>query len=452
MRKNTRLGLYIIAVATMFAACKKSDPATVVPVIPPVVDTTSTPIPSPAKETFESGNKAEYASSSITLSTGKWNFTDAVVGNSTDDSKNGAKSARIQQNGRIGMNFDIVGGVFRVVISSGTYGTDGPSSWQLWASTNSGYSYSQMGSTITTSSPVLKTDTIVISAVGKVRLSIRKVSGAANRLNIDDIEAILTSGPLAPDFSDNNNMLMGNPSNATQSVLDFSNYYMNKIYYSVSYNSELGKPNWVSWHLNAADQGSTPRQDDFREDDALPSTWYHVTNLSYTGSGFDRGHSCPSNDRTSSVEANSSTFLMTNMIPQAPNNNQGPWAKLEDSCNRLVTTQGKELYIICGSYGVGGVGNNGFLNDIDNSKVSVPAYTWKIVVVMTNSNNDLSRVDNNTRVIAVVIPNDNSVGITTSWKSFRVNVDAIETATGYNLLSNVPEAVQAVIESRTDNL
>ncbi|WP_255412675.1 DNA/RNA non-specific endonuclease [Chitinophaga sp. S165] len=39
---------------------------------------------------------------------------------------------------------------------------------------------------------------------------------------------------------------------------------------------------------------------------------------------MDRGHNCPSADRTSTT-ANSSTFLMTNMIPQAPQNNQQTW-------------------------------------------------------------------------------------------------------------------------------
>jgi endonuclease G len=170
-----------------------------------------------------------------------------------------------------------------------------------------------------------------------------------------------------------------------------------------------------------------------------------------------RGHSCPSNDRTLTVPANSSTFLMTNIIPQAANLNQGPWAKLEDSCNRLVTTQGKEVYIICGSYGVGGTGNNGLLNDIDNGHISVPAYCWKVVVVLSNGNNDLSRVNNGTRVIAVIMPNDNAIGIGTSWKNFRVSVNDIEaqiqsTGNSIHLLSNLPAAVQSALKSQVDNL
>jgi endonuclease G len=448
--KNIRLSLYIFTAILVIASCKKSDPGPA-PVDPVVTDTTSNPISSPAKETFESGSKDIYNDSTIILSTGKWSFSNAVIGTSAEDRKNGTKSARIQENGKLNMNFDVVGGVYRIAVSSGVYGSDGPGSWQLWKSTNSGYSYSQVGTGIITSGATLQSDTIIVSAVSKVRFSIRKTPGSG-RINIDDIDFMLTSGPLAPNFTDDNHMLLGNPSNATGSVLDENNYYMGKPYYSLSYNKTLGRANWVSWHLSMADIGTTQRQDDFREDPSLPDSWYHVSNASYTGSGFDRGHECPSNDRTLTVEANSSTFLMTNIIPQAPNVNQGPWQKFEDSCNRLVTTLGKEVYIICGSYGVGGTGNNGALNDIDNGRISVPAFLWKIAVVLPNGSSDLSRINNATRVIAVIIPNNNAVGITTNWKGYRVSVHDIELATGYNLLSNVPDAVQQAIEYTVDNL
>ncbi|OUJ70282.1 hypothetical protein BXP70_24615 [Hymenobacter crusticola] len=50
----------------------------------------------------------------------------------------------------------------------------------------------------------------------------------------------------------------------------------------------------------------------------LPAGWYRVTTNSYTGSGFDRRQNCPSANRTNSVEDNSATFLLNNIMPQAP--------------------------------------------------------------------------------------------------------------------------------------
>src|SRR6188472_2056823 len=102
MMKNIRLSLYIITAVFTIASCKKSDPGTE-PVNPTPTDTTSNPISSPAKETFESGVKNDYNDSTIALSTGKWSFSNAVVGTTTDDRKNGTKSARIDGTGRLNM-------------------------------------------------------------------------------------------------------------------------------------------------------------------------------------------------------------------------------------------------------------------------------------------------------------------------------------------------------------
>ena len=241
-----------------------------------------------------------------------------------------------------------------------------------------------------------------------------------------------------------NNLAMGNPSGAGTS---YSNYLVTKPQYAMSYNSYRGTPNWVSWHLSSAWLGSAPRQDDFRADNSLPSNFYKVTSSDYTGSGFDRGHNCPSADRTLTVTDNSATFLMSNMIPQAPNNNQKTWANLENYCRTLVS-QGNELYVIMGSYGTGGDGSAGYKTTIAGGKVTVPNRIWKVIVVLPVGTSDPSRVTTSTRVIAIDTPNSNTIN--TNWGTYRTTVDALEAKMGYNLLSNVSSTVQSVIEARVD--
>lgn len=256
--------------------------------------------------------------------------------------------------------------------------------------------------------------------------------------------------PVAPPTeATDSTLVMGNPSNASVNIADIGNYLLKEGYYSVSYNRDRGIANWVSWHVVVTDFGSTPRQDNFRANTALPAGWYQVSANSYLSSGFDRGHMCPSSDRTSSVDANSSTFLMTNMIPQAPNNNQITWGNLEDYCRTLVQG-GSELYIIAGAYGEGGTGANGLATTLDNGRVTVPANVWKVVVVLPNGSNDLSRVSNSTRVISVIMPNDNTIN--NDWRTYRTSVDFIEQETGYDILSKVSSAIQNVIEAKVDNL
>lgn len=250
-------------------------------------------------------------------------------------------------------------------------------------------------------------------------------------------------------------LTMGNPSNAVANTTSPSNYLMVKPQYALSYNNSTRIPNWVSWQLNKAWLGNTQRANDFRPDTTLPSGWYQVTTSDYNNSGFDRGHMSPSADRTDSVANNSATFLMTNMIPQAPDNNQGVWANLENYSRDLVTKQNKELYILSGGYGTCGTGSAGSKCSIPavtspSNTITIPARTWKVIVVLDTPGTGVSGVTTNTRVIAVDIPNAQGVR-SDDWRKYRVSVDTLEQKTGYDFLSAIPTNIQSVIEAKVDN-
>ncbi len=243
--------------------------------------------------------------------------------------------------------------------------------------------------------------------------------------------------------------VLGNPSNAVADINSPNDYLIERAQYVLSYSREKGEPNWVAWHLDSTWIGSAPRQNNYRADSSLPPGWYQVEPYDYSGSGFDRGHNCPSGDRTSTVTDNSATFRMTNMLPQAPDNNQGPWEFLESYC-RTLANRGYEMYIYMGGAGSGGSGVNGGVTDtLANGHVVVPAYTWKVVLVLPNGTNDLSRIDINTRVFAVIMPNTQGIR-TDPWQKYLATVDQVEALTGYDFFSNVSPDVQAVIESRID--
>jgi endonuclease G, mitochondrial len=277
-----------------------------------------------------------------------------------------------------------------------------------------------------------------------------KLSGGTNRINVDDfiVNSSDSGSGGGGTATDNSNLLLGNPSSATTSITNFDNYLYDHGYYIESYNRDRSEPNWVSWYVGSTSLGSQDRANDFRNDPNLPTGWYEVQSTSYSGSGFDRGHNCPSGDRTSTLAANEETFLMDNMIPQAPNNNEQTWANLEEYGRSLVTA-GDEIYVIMGSYGSGGTGSNGTATTLDSGKVVVPSNVWKVIVVLPNGNNDLSRITASTRVIAVNTPNINTIN--SDWTQYITTVKAIETATGYTLLSNVPANIRTVLENEKDS-
>lgn len=244
---------------------------------------------------------------------------------------------------------------------------------------------------------------------------------------------------------DEDPLLLGNPSGATADILNENNYLMIKPQYTLSYNRGANTANWTGWRVDTNWLGTTPRQNDFRPDDTLPAGWYRVTPADYSEPVYDRGHLCPSADRTNSVPNNSATFLMTNMMPQLPANNQGPWNDFENYLRGIVS-QGNEIYQFTGP--VGNIGTIGSTT-VPSQRVRVPQFTWKVVLILPNGANDLARVTRGTRAFGIIVSNQPPIS-GNAWRTYRVTVDAIENLTGFNFFSNVPKNTQELIEKKRD--
>lgn len=261
-----------------------------------------------------------------------------------------------------------------------------------------------------------------------------------------------------PADAENAALYFGNPSGAVKDVNHPENYLIVHPQYTMSYNAEKYIPNWVCWHLELSDTGDADRSDDFRPDEDIPGQWYAVkkADYQYTKYGFDRGHVCPSADRTSSAENNSMTFLMSNMIPQSPDCNRVVWKDFEAYERNLAKESGKEVYIVAGPDGVGGTSGTGTWESIEmltsgkpnGKKITVPAYCWKIALILDEGDGDISRVTKDTPVIALYMPNAMGIGKNGSWEQYLVSVDYIEDKTGYDFLSSIPDSIENVIESR----
>lgn len=264
-------------------------------------------------------------------------------------------------------------------------------------------------------------------------------------LSVSVFPSISTSAPVTPAPAVSVHMALGNPSNATPSLANEDNFLMVKPLFVISYNKSKGGPNWVSWHIDSSELGTFARPGSpFFSDTALPAAWRITKNdYHFAETGMDRGHMCPSADRSHSVANMKATFVMSNMLPQSANLNRHVWASLEDYGRRLVNDQGKEVYIIAG-----GVGSKGMIK----GKVNIPTATWKIIVVIDAGENDLSRINKNTRVIAVKMPNNLDLESSTPWPTFMTTVDKIEEETGYDFLSNLPTSIQKVIEAKEDTI
>jgi len=291
---------------------------------------------------------------------------------------------------------------------------------------------------------------------------VRKLDGGSNRIDVDDVSIADYSGggggggggtDAGTDSGGGGggsggsgagvsvHTTLGLPSNASSS--NQNDFLSVKSQYVLAYNGSRKIPNWVSWELNTSYLGTVDRSDNFRVDDTFPSNISQAALGDYSGSGYDRGHMCPSGDRTKTTTANGITFYLTNMVPQAGNNNRGPWEKLE-SYSRTLANSGKELFIVSGGIVSGSSKTIG-------AGVVVPDSTFKVVAVLDHVGDGPAEVTTSTRIIAVVMPNDDSeIEMGADWKSFRVSARSIESATNLNFLADVPQSVQDAIETHVD--
>jgi endonuclease G len=206
----------------------------------------------------------------------------------------------------------------------------------------------------------------------------------------------------------------------------------------LSYNPQRRVPNWVAWRLTGADLGEVPRSNHFHEDPLLPEIYPRVLPTDFGGSGFERGHMCPSGDRTASRLANDATFVMSNMQPQVHALNAGPWERLEQF-ERKLAREGKVLYLVAG----------GLFQEPSRrlrTGISVPSASFKVVVSL-HPGQDRPALDHGTKTFAVVMPNDDSIA-RTQWTSHLTTIDEVERQSGYDLLSAVEPGLQEALERR----
>ena len=239
-------------------------------------------------------------------------------------------------------------------------------------------------------------------------------------------------------------MQLGNPTGAIVDTNNHDHYLLQRAVEALDYNDNRGLPNWTSWDLTTNDLGTASRTGSFFDDTNLPANFYHVKDADYTYSGYNRGHMCPSADRTITTNDNRMVFFMSDIIPQTPDNNQGPWARLETYCRALTPTN--ELLIICGPRTFSGARIN------TNGPVLIPDYVWKIIVVVPSGEGPaLSRITTATRVIAVDMPNIQGIR-SVNWTNYLTSVNALQTNTGFTFFTALPAGVANVLRAKIDGV
>lgn len=199
--------------------------------------------------------------------------------------------------------------------------------------------------------------------------------------------------------------------------------------FRLSFNPDNHTPNWVGWELLGSEtDGPHSRTNQFWQDESVkgcPATG------DYTRSGFDRGHMCPAADQKWSQQAMSDCFVLTNICPQDGALNRGAWQTLEKK-ERLWAKRDSALVIIAGP-----IYEASDTRRIGATGVRVPSAFFKVICA--------PYIDS-PRAIGFVYPNMTAPG---NMQQYVMTVDDVEQLTGFDFFSNLPDAIENEIESKT---
>jgi endonuclease G len=147
--------------------------------------------------------------------------------------------------------------------------------------------------------------------------------------------------------------------------------------FAILHSGESKTAVYVAQKLNRAlvQQAHQKRTDNFFADARVREA-ERATLADYKGSKFDRGHLAPAGQMPTPA-AMIQSFSLANMVPQAPQHNQGTWrVTVEDATKKYASRAAGDVYVITGPVYVPSIAKS---PAIGPGQVHVPAYLFKLV-------------------------------------------------------------------------
>ena len=205
--------------------------------------------------------------------------------------------------------------------------------------------------------------------------------------------------------------------------------------YTTSFNKNRGTPNWVSYDLEPTHFGPEDRCDCFTFDPALPGVVHalhdrrlhrrrrvpRLWHRSRSPRALVRPHVGKPRQRIH--------FLFTNIVPQAADLNQGPWAIMENFLGDLARTAEQG-----GLHHRGRRRQQGDHQEPGQDRDSGEHLESRGHHAARSGPRQRSRPIR-TQVIAVIMPNEPGVR-NVDWHTYKTTVDAVEALSGYDLLAS----------------
>lgn len=219
------------------------------------------------------------------------------------------------------------------------------------------------------------------------------------------------------------------------------------ITFAVEWSNTIIANRFTCYQMNARnDSNLVARKDAFAEDPDLPAATRSKLS-DYSGSGFSRGHLCPSADRLCSRDQNSQTFFLSNMQPQWQSHNGGIWAKFEGYVRSQWYPRVDTLYIVKGAtisdVTIDEVTSSGIHDYMCNNRLVVPKYFYMAFLGYKVSTGKYE-------AFAIWTTHDDDAQSGVTARQCTITIDELERRTGIDFFCNLPDDIEVEVERAVD--
>ena len=202
--------------------------------------------------------------------------------------------------------------------------------------------------------------------------------------------------------------------------------------FAIGWSPSLKRPVWAAYHVPREARFDIGKRPAFAKDRNVASA---PPPDAYKGSRYDRGHMVPNHAIVTRFgpDEQRKTFLMTNIAPQAPALNRGPWREMELRIADLWTARYGEIWVIVGALPASSAPER---NKLALSGIDVPERYYMIAVAQS---------DDGVRALAVLMPQ------TTDRWAFPthdiVTIDELEKLSGLEFFPEMPSFLKRPLQA-----
>lgn len=194
--------------------------------------------------------------------------------------------------------------------------------------------------------------------------------------------------------------------------------------FAIGWSPSLRHPVWAAYHVVKDARFDPLQRPDFQKDRSVASS---PAANDYKRSGYDRGHMVPNRAIVTRYgpDEQQKTFLMTNIAPQRPALNRGPWREMEQHITDLWTARYGEIWVIAGAVSPAAANKR---KRIESAAIDVPEQYYMLIAAQDGDG---------VRTLAVLLGQSAQIGDFPVHSIVTIN--ELEAATGLTFFPEMPK-------------